>query len=152
MEENIQQDQPVQAPPKPTNPMDKLTAIMLNLPRLVIVQNIKNYFAKFFKNSSEKSIVRTTIIIAVGLIIITTAALVGISFLGGKNPVTNISTKTPSPTVEANRQINPSQYADDEALLKIEDEVKQLNEDLNSSDLREVQLRIPTLDFEVGFK
>jgi len=47
---------------------------------------------------------------------------------------------------------NPSKYATDEGVLKIEAALKKLDSDLNSADLRESNLRLPDLDFDVKFE
>ena len=139
---------PVEPVKKGADPFAKLTNIMLNLPRLVIVQNIK----QFFKNSSEKKIVRVFAIIIAAVIFFSIVAVIVLNLVGkkaGQAPTTS-PTPSPSPFVEENRKL--SKYATDSAVIKIDEGVNKLDKNLNSTDLREVNLRLPSLDFEVKFK
>lgn len=69
----------------------------------------------------------------------------------GKNPVNQTSeepTPTPVPFVPA----KPSVYAKDEVILKIEEDINVLKNELIRVSLRENDLQPPRLDFDVTFK
>lgn len=54
-----------------------------------------------------------------------------------------------TPTEEVTR---PSAYATDGAILKIEGDLRELEQKLQAEDLKENELRPPILDFEVAFE
>lgn len=58
---------------------------------------------------------------------------------------------TPSPTPIIEQVTSPSAYATDSAILKIEEDLKNINNDLQSVDLKETSLYPPLLDWEVKF-
>jgi len=61
-------------------------------------------------------------------------------------------TPTPTPTPTLIEEItNPSFYATDSAILKIEEELKKIEQELDSTDLKESSLNLPVLDWEVKF-
>lgn len=47
---------------------------------------------------------------------------------------------------------NPSRYATDSGLLKIEEEVKELDLEMGSVDLKELNLRPPDIQFKINFE
>lgn len=59
---------------------------------------------------------------------------------------------TPTPTPFEEEITSPSAYATDSAILKIESELKTIDQDLQSTDLKEVGLNPPVLDMEVEFE
>lgn len=59
---------------------------------------------------------------------------------------------TPTPTPFEEEITSPSIYATDSAILKIEAELKTIDQDLQSTDLKEVGLNPPVLDMEVEFE
>ncbi|MGB9911085.1 MAG: hypothetical protein ACPLKP_00530 [Microgenomates group bacterium] len=61
-----------------------------------------------------------------------------------------IPTITPTPTVLLEEP--PSLYATDAAILKIEEEINQLEKELNQTDLKEKQLNPPLLDWNVSYE
>jgi hypothetical protein len=59
---------------------------------------------------------------------------------------------SPTPTAESTPSvIAPSEYADDEDMLKIKSDIDSLDQDLRG-DIREDTLRVPTLEWNVNFK
>lgn len=64
---------------------------------------------------------------------------------------------TPSPTPFAlgtpmpELITNPSRYATDSGVLKIEQDLKNLDNDLNTTDLKEPQLQLPRVSYDVSF-
>jgi len=61
-----------------------------------------------------------------------------------------IPTPTPTPIL-IEKITNPSFYATDSAILKIEEELKKIEQELDSTDLKENSLNLPVLDWEVKF-
>ena len=60
---------------------------------------------------------------------------------------------TPTATTEFKEEItSPSPYATDAALLKIEEEVGNLEQKIQATDLKEVGLTPPVLEMEVNFE
>jgi len=60
---------------------------------------------------------------------------------------------TPTPTIEIKEEItSPSPYATDAAILKKEEEIKDLDKRLQETDLKENKLNPPTLDWEIKFE
>ncbi len=55
---------------------------------------------------------------------------------------------TPSPEEKI---FNPSRYATDSAILKIEEDLKSVEKELNDLEVNEVDLLPPKLDFEINF-
>ncbi|MGB9706911.1 MAG: hypothetical protein ACPLXP_02460 [Microgenomates group bacterium] len=59
-------------------------------------------------------------------------------------------TPTPTPTPFLSEEItNPSFYATDSAVLKIEEDLKKIDRDLESTELKESNLNPPVLDWEI---
>jgi len=85
-----------------------------------------------------------------GLVILLIALLILVNLL--KKPSISpggpqVSTPTPTPFKE--EITSPSAYATDSAILKIESELKTIDQDLQSTDLKEAGLNPPVLDMEV---
>jgi hypothetical protein len=59
---------------------------------------------------------------------------------------------TPTPTPFEEKIASPSAYATDSAILKIEQDLKTLDQDLQLTDLKETSLNPPALDWEVEFE
>ncbi|OGM12587.1 hypothetical protein A2V80_00030 [Candidatus Woesebacteria bacterium RBG_16_39_8b] len=58
----------------------------------------------------------------------------------------------PSPTVAQYLPYNPSVYAEDEMVLQLEEDIKVLDRELSTIQLKETILTPPTLDFNVNFE
>ena len=58
----------------------------------------------------------------------------------------------PSPTVAQYLPYNPSVYAEDEMVLQLEEDIKVLDRELSTVQLKETILTPPTLDFNVNFE
>lgn len=93
------------------------------------------------------------LILAVGgvVIIVTTAILLLLFLTSQKAGEKILPAVVPSPTpaiIEAN--LHPSSpYATDAAVLKIEEDLKNLDRDLQNTDLKEAGLNPPVLDMKV---
>lgn len=60
---------------------------------------------------------------------------------------------TPTPITKIKEEITtPSLYATDAAVLKIEEEIKALDKNLQEADLKESSLNPPNLDWQIEFK
>ena len=88
-----------------------------------------------------------------GLLVLLLAAAIFLSFQQGQ-PATKIETKpTPTPTPEFKEEIiPPSPYATDTAILKMEEEIKNLDQQLTSADLKESGLNPPILEMKIQFE
>ena len=62
------------------------------------------------------------------------------------------SLPVPTPTPFEEKITSPSAYATDSAILKIEENLKTIDQDLQSTDLKETGLNPPVLDMEVKFE
>ena len=88
-----------------------------------------------------------------GLLVILLAAVIFFSLNQGKITTQVKSTPTPTPTPEFKEEIiSPSPYATDEAVLKMEEEVKKLDQELTSADLKESGLNPPVLEMKIKFE
>lgn len=57
----------------------------------------------------------------------------------------------PSPSVAPFHPFNPSIYADDEQVLQMEEDIKVLDRELSTTQLKETILTPPVLDFDIDF-
>lgn len=101
----------------------------------------------------EEKPTHKTILTAGGLIlVVAVAAFLLLLFLTSQKPgEKNFFPVVPSPTpiiTEATTR-SSSPYATDSAVLKIEEDLKNLDQELQSTDLKEAGLNPPVLDMEV---
>ncbi len=100
------------------------------------------------------------LLITVGLIffglifLLLVAALVKNMAGGGAKTALPIATPTAAPSTPLTQVeiSNPSRYATDSGILKIESDVDSLSKEMNSVDLRQSNLRVPSLDFNIKFQ
>lgn len=95
---------------------------------------------------------RRVVLAAAGLALAVLVALLGLLFLTfQKPPETTLAPAAPSPTpAAAETNLRPaSPYATDAAILKIEQDLKNLDQDLQNTDLKEAGLNPPVLDMKV---
>jgi hypothetical protein len=86
------------------------------------------------------------------VIIFLALLLVATTFGPKRKPTTILPSPIPPPADRSTEEINqPSVYATDEAVLKIENNLKELEQKLQTEDLKETGLNPPVLDFEVKF-
>jgi hypothetical protein len=114
-----------------------------------INQLIANRQALIGKIQKGSWVVKMGIIfITIFLILLILAIILGPK----RKPVTVLPATTPPPIGGPTEEItHPSAYATDTAILKIEGKLKDLEQKLQSEDLREIGLNPPLLDFEVKF-
>lgn len=96
------------------------------------------------------------LVIAGGVLVVLLILLTIVSLArGGRKQ--QVVKATPTPVAVASSPIpkyeivNPSKYATDSGVLKIEGDVDSLNSEMNSVDLRSSDLRIPDLDMSIKF-
>lgn len=66
-----------------------------------------------------------------------------------ENPIPSPVTKITPPPVEIR---NPSKYAEDETVLKLERKISELDKQITDTNVRETTLNPPSLNFEVEFE
>ncbi len=90
-----------------------------------------------------------------GLLVILLATAIFFDFRSGRVTTKTEPTPTPTltPTPEFKEEItSPSPYATDAAILKLEEEVKTLDQELLSTDLKESGLNPPVLEMKINFE
>lgn len=95
---------------------------------------------------------RKLILVVGGVVITVTMAILLLLFLTSRKPGEKIFLPViPSPTpATSETNLRPSSpYATDAAVLKIEADLKSLDQELQSTDLKEAGLNPPVLDMEV---
>ncbi len=138
-----QQPVPTQPVPVQAQPQVPPTPNKFNLN----IENIKQKFAALPKNTRTM----LTVVAVMFLIIFVLFILVS---LFGKRSTGVVSTPTPQPiSVSPAPQVilNASRYATDSGVLKIESELKNIQNQLNVSDVKQTDLNLPTLDFDINF-
>lgn len=127
--------QPV-APPQP--PQKKIPAV---------VENLKTRFMALPKN------VKTMVLIAAGLFLIIFILLVLVMLFGKRTKTPTLApTPTPisaSPTPQV--ILNASRYATDSGVLKIEADLNNIQKQLDQTDVKQSDLKIPDMDFNINF-
>lgn len=98
---------------------------------------------------------RKIILIVVGVFIFLFLLLVILGVLTNmqrRNGQTDMPTPTPAQTTPVEEDIvNPSRYATDAAILKIEGDIEVLDKRMGEEKVRQEDLNLPQLDFEVSF-
>lgn len=102
--------------------------------------------------SQEEKAKRQIILAGAAVVLIVTIVLLLLLFLTSSKPGEQIFLPVvPSPTpIASETNIRPSSpYATDSAILKIEEDLKNLDQELQRTDLKEAGLNPPILDLEV---
>lgn len=77
-------------------------------------------------------------------------------FFSVKTTTNDVKKKTPTPlpqiTILPDVVVNPSRYATDSAILKIEEDLKTVEKELDGLQVNEINLLPPRLDFNVTFE
>ena len=102
-----------------------------------------------FSGDLVKKLVRTAIVALLLILLLYIASL----FVKKPNDV-GIITKDglPTPTVVPYLPYNPSVYAEDELVLRLEEEIKVLDREISTARLKETILTPPSLDFDIDFE
>ena len=101
----------------------------------------------------EKYLQHKVPFIATGALLFLLLLLITLSVFLPKStpPVLPPASPTPTPTPLEEKITSPSAYATDSAVLKIESDLKTLDQNLQATDLKEAALNPPVLDMEVNF-
>lgn len=150
---------PVQ-PPTPVQPAvnQSQSAAPAQAPQQMSKGNPKEMFVGLlgkFK-AAPKNIKMLVIVVVVFVFLVLMLLLAALVTGGGGGKVAEAPVATPTaapssplPQVEIS---NPSRYATDSGVLKIESDVDGLSKEMDSVDLRQSNLRVPSLDFNVKFQ
>lgn len=95
---------------------------------------------------------RKLILVVGGVVIIVTITILLLLFLTSRKPGEKIFlpvVPSPTPTIIETPVHPSSPYATDAAVLKIEEDLKSLDQELQGTDLKEAGLNPPVLDMEV---
>lgn len=96
-----------------------------------------------------------TMVTVAGILFLILLILLLLSLLfGGKKKVTPILTPTPAPvsvTPGPNFIFGASRYATDSGVLKIESDLNGFAKQLNSTDVKQTDLALPNMDFNINF-
>lgn len=133
---NIQSQSPVssQLPPQKPNFFDSVNTFLSSLK--VKIEDIIHTRLKL------------VILVAVLIILL---IIVGFIVLNSRKVIPKPIKPTPTPLPAVETILNPSRYATDEGVLKIESEIKKIDENLGGADLREDKLNPPEFNFDINF-
>ena len=116
-----------------------------NLPEIKEAKVVKEKIAK------KKLVIFVSIFAFVILMLLGLAVFM--SFNQKNLGQTDDSRPIPTPTMEIKEEItSPSPYATDAAILKKEEDIKELDKRLQEADLKESPLNPPALDWEIKFE
>lgn len=126
------------------------------MPTEILNQDFENIPTREEEKNTAKRAKRPIFIFAGifgGLLVILLAAAIFFSLNQGRNTTQTKPTPTPTTTPEIKEEITaPSPYATDEAVLKMEEEMKSLDQELTSADLKESGLNPPVLEMKIKFE
>lgn len=134
-ETNISQDFEAQIPEK-----EKKPSLFIRMK-----EKIKEIFTKENFNKRKK-----LILIGTGVFVFLILALFIISSNYQVSQFKPPTIPSPSPTEE--EITNPSAYAIDSAVLEIEKRLKEIEKEIDQTDLKETELNPPVLDMDVNFE
>ncbi|MBM3205680.1 hypothetical protein FJZ41_02435 [Candidatus Shapirobacteria bacterium] len=111
----------------------------------------------FEEKSSRMKFKKGSLFIFVAIFAILLTGLLATAIFWGFNQQASKKTlpskPTPTPTLSTSQEtLTPSLYATDAAILKIEQDVKNLDQELQGADLKENSLNPPALDWQIEFK
>ncbi len=114
----------------------------------VFIDNLKLKFNALPKNT------RILVVFIVALFFIIFALSILVALFGKKQnrPVLLPSPSPISVTPAPNVILNASRYATDSGVLKIEDDLKNFQKQLDTSDVKQTDLSAPNLDFNINFQ
>lgn len=145
---------PTPIPETPQVPEPTAVPPVAPMPSAPIKMNVKALTEKY--NALPKNTKLLIAVVGITFAIIIVLLIVGVVVKGlgsGRSVVSPTATPSALP-VATNVPVeisNPSKYATDSGVLKIESDVDNLTRDMSAVDLKESDLRIPTLDMNVKF-
>lgn len=120
-----------------------------------IGQKVKNIFLIFWLKVPQpyRKILKITGIVFTSLVVLLLVLSLAFSLKKQTQQKKKV-TPTPVPQMTAMPEViaNPSRYATDSAILKIEQDLVGIGRDLDSLQVNEVNLLPPRLDFEINFE
>lgn len=143
----INSEQAPVAPPPTTPPSGSPTPQGSAPKASTPINNLKDKFNSFPKNTK-------ILVIAVIVLFLIIFVLSMLTALFGKKRTGPIATPSPTPISETPQPeiiLNASRYATDEGVLKIEKDLKDIRKQLDDSDVKQTDLSIPSLDFNINF-
>ena len=122
----------------------------------ILNQDFENLPPQEEKIAKEKVSLKKPLIIFVSLfgtiLILLTATAIFMGF-NQKGETIKDNQPTPTTTLEFKQEItSPSPYATDAAILQIEEGIKNLDEKIQKTDLKEDGLKPPVLDWQIEFE
>ncbi|HSX49169.1 MAG TPA: hypothetical protein VLE44_02840 [Candidatus Saccharimonadales bacterium] len=137
---------PVQQP-APVVPQEPLSPQPIQKKIPVIAENLKTKFVGLPKNT------KIIVIIVAGLFLVILLLSV-LVILFGKRTKTPTLAPTPTPiSASPTPQVilNASRYATDSGVLKIETDLNNIQKQLDQTDVKQSDLKIPDMDFNINF-
>lgn len=116
----------------------------LNLPKL----KLKIPSIDFNSGNKKKIMIFAAVPIILVVLLLVASVVKGLIGNGG----VPLPILTPTPTPTATPEQSPSPYAEDDVVLRIEEEVNKFDEKLNNAVLRDDTIRVPSLDWDINFK
>ena len=108
---------------------------------------------KFLKIGKWKIKAKILLLVGTGVVVLLVIlATLTQTVFKPKLPGETAALPSPTPTPFEEKIASPSAYATDSAVLKVESELKSIDEKLQSTDLKEAGLNPPVLDMDVNFK
>ncbi|HWA51670.1 MAG TPA: hypothetical protein VG895_01285 [Patescibacteria group bacterium] len=156
--QNITPPQPIAPVPNPVATNTQETAVQS--PQMATdfnnfkntIDNLRQNWKEKFNNLSPRS--RMLVIIASIVFAIIFILFLLLLLIGPKKKTVPVLTPSPTPvsvTPAPNIILNASRYATDSGVLKIESDLNGFQSQLNSSDVKQSDLNLPNVDFNINF-
>ncbi len=150
-ETNPTQQEPI-APVQSPTPMQEVQGTEIPIPPKPVKAKLDFNSLKEKFNKLPKTTKIMAIVVAVLFLIMFVLAILSVMF-GKKQTVVTI-TPSPSPvsvTPIPNVILNASRYATDSGVLKIETDLNSFQQQLDASDVKQSDLNIPNVDYNINF-
>lgn len=129
--------------------------LLLPVKVVQIAQKVKNIFLIFWLKVPQpyRKILKITGIVFTSLLVLMLILSLVFSLKKQTQEKKKV-TPTPVPQMTAVPEVitNPSRYATDSAILKVEEDLAEIGKDLDSLQVNEVNLLPPRLDFNINFE
>ncbi len=123
-------------------------------PKQSVKLNMAGLLEKYKTLPKNTKLLVVVLGIFVSLIVLLLVAGIIKTVIDGGGRMAVVSTPAPLPSAQPQPEVeitNPSRYATGSGVLKIEGDIDTLTKDMGAVDLRENNLRVPTLDFDIKF-
>lgn len=117
------------------------------VPPVKPIDKVKAKFNSYSRNT------RVLIVLALGLLVILILLTI-LTILFGRKKTIVLATPSPSSAAVSpapNIVLNASKYATDSGVLKIESDLNEFQKQLDASDVKQTDLTLPNLDFNINF-